>query len=262
MADPSLHPGYSLEPPLHGPLRALTQPTDGWQSLSRERPLPRVPLDNMPRDAVTKLPLTRRPVGTNTRPPKHSQQVSVTELEQLLDATEEDVKHKEAELQCLRLENAGLREEWSNTSASLAATRATVSHVLEDKHFESAWLQLRFDIKNWAITNFSSRVPGSLKKWFMTQSPPTSLPELSAYWRDYMKSEDHRPLLVQGFIWSFLGKHVFASQYKNTHVDSKQLKPDGAYWAFGEQQYLASLNDLVKPGKYYEPCRIETCPGC
>lgn len=135
MVDPSLHPGYPLEPQLHGPLRALTQSTVVWQLSYGERSLLRMPLGNMSRDAVTNPPLTRRPVGPNTRPPKPNQGVSVVEIERLLDEAEEDARHKDAEVQFRRLENAGLREGWSNTSASLAATRTTVSHVLEDKHF-------------------------------------------------------------------------------------------------------------------------------
>ncbi|KAF2110483.1 hypothetical protein BDV96DRAFT_651118 [Lophiotrema nucula] len=248
----------SFEPRMASPTRALTQTADEWESSSSQRPLPPLPANDMPRDTASRSIVSRRPIGPTTRPPKPVR-TSVPELERLLDEAERVAKDKEEEIQRLTIDNARLRNEWQNTSASLAATKATVSHILEDKHFSSAWKQLRFSIKNWAYQHFGQRAPAmnSLKKWYKTQNPPEHMVELSRYWTEYMKSDDHRPLLVQAFVWNILVKHVFANeprkrlagnQTKDPRAEPKLSKPDGAYWAFGEQQWLARLNEDLKPG--------------
>jgi len=171
--------------------RSMTQPEAAWQPLSEQRPLPRLPSNDDSQTVnsnETKQPVSRRQFGTTTRSQKPSHRYSTAELVHLLDEANKCAEEKEVEVQRLKTENAALRVEWRGVAASLAETKATVSYVLEDKHFISAWKSLRYQISNWAIQHFGGRLASNFRRWFKSQNPPLQVTELTPYWREYLVS--------------------------------------------------------------------------
>ncbi|ORY02352.1 hypothetical protein BCR34DRAFT_605586 [Clohesyomyces aquaticus] len=202
-------------------------------------------------DSPEQHTIVRRSIGGPPRRPKQLRNDSKAELGNLLDEAEKSLRERDEEIQRLKEENEQLRQAWTAASGNLAATRATISHVLEDRHFISSWQQLGFDIRSWASQHFDKPPPaGSFTRWRKTNWDPSKhIIELTPYWKPYISSDDLRPLLVQAFVWNMLQKHVFAwpSSSPRGHIAAETQKPGGAYWAFDDQHCLASLNAQLKP---------------
>jgi hypothetical protein len=154
----------------------------------------------------------------------------------------------EAEQEVVRLTNANqkLLQEWQETAANLAEVKATVGYTLDDGHFTATWLGLQYQVKNWAMEHFGPSTGSFLGSiWRNLRNPSPILPEVSTYWKEYVKSNDHRPLLVQAVVWHLLQKHVFAVM---NNEGSKHTY--GAYWALWDQPTIAKLNDTLRVGRY------------
>jgi len=203
----------------------------------------------MPQDSLvtgSRSKLVRRSVGNRPPQPTRVRNESRADLAHLLDEAEESARENEEEIQRLKVHNAELLKEWQNTSANLAETKATISHTLEDQHFVSAWLQLRYDIKNWAVQHFGGPMPASATRLFKILNPPQTLIELTRHWKAYVNSDEHRPLLAQALVWNLLQTHVFAAR---AGVGRPGKEANGAYWAFQDQFHIAHLNENLKPRK-------------
>ena len=176
---------------------------------------------------------------------KDLENMSKAELIRRVQDAERMVKETEVEVERMAKEREQIVALWQDASANLAEVKATVGYTLDDRHFIDSWLELSYDIKGWAMEHFSGSISSfSMKAWFQKQNPSQVLIDLTFFWREYLKSNEHRPVLVQALIWALLEKHVFAMQ-KST----QNKPPHGAYWAFQDQQTVAKLNEALRPRK-------------
>ncbi|KAF2500864.1 hypothetical protein BU16DRAFT_260544, partial [Lophium mytilinum] len=185
--------------------------------------------------------IQRRQVGASK--PKHPP--TQQELATALALCEDEKKEKDEEIQRLKAQNESLRQEWRETAAHLAQTKATVTHTIEDQHFISVWQELRYRIRGWANQHFSGKL-GSFAKWKGNQFIRAELTGLSKYWKSYLKSEEHRPMLIQAYIWTILRVEIFAP---TSQVPVKGQPSQGVCWAADDQKSLQELTSRLRPGK-------------
>ncbi|KAF2814351.1 uncharacterized protein BDZ99DRAFT_567987 [Mytilinidion resinicola] len=182
----------------------------------------------------------RRQVGV----PKPRYPPSQQELATALALCEDEKKEKDEEIESLKAQNESLRQEWRETSAHLAQTKATITHTIEDQHFVSVWSELRYRIRGWANQHFSGKL-SSFAKWKSNQFVSAELTGLSKYWKSYMKSEEHRPMLIQAYIWTILRVDIFAP---TSQAPVKGQASQGVCWAADDQKSLQELTSQLRPG--------------
>ena len=180
--------------------------------------------------------IVRRPMAS---PPK--QRYSREELISRLAEAEDKLREKDDEIRRLKSKNDSILKEWRDTCANLAQTKATVSHKIEDQHFIDTWYELRYQIRSWATQHFSHRLKITTR-WLNSQMPKQGLTRLTRHWKSYLKSDNHRAMLVQAFVWDVLRLDVFAPPGQSLQ------KGHSVCWAANEQHPLAHLNHKLGPG--------------
>lgn len=165
---------------------------------------------------------------------------SKEELASHLAEAEEKLREKDDEIHRLRSKNDRILKEWRETCANLAQTKATVSHKIEDQHFIDTWYELRYQIRSWATQHFSHRLKITTR-WLNSQMPKQELTRLTRHWKSYLKSDNHRAMLVQAFIWDVLRLDIFAP------LGQSLQKGHSVCWAANDQHPLAHLNHKLGP---------------
>ena len=105
---------------------------------------------------------------------------------------------------------------------------------IADEVFISSWGKLRYDIKNWAATYFVGKSRINRRDWRGRSSKP-DFSRLSRDYKDYMRSENYRYILIQAFMWQQLIENVFN--------DSN----NGLYWADKTHNGLRSIQNRLNP---------------
>ncbi|OCK99572.1 uncharacterized protein K441DRAFT_538409 [Cenococcum geophilum 1.58] len=179
--------------------------------------------------------ISRRPVASPSR-----QRYSKEELPSRLAEAEEKLEQKDEEIRQLKSKNDHILKEWRETCANLAQTKATISYKIDDQHFIDTWYDLRYQIRSWAMQHFSGRLKITTRL-LNSQMPNQGLTRLTSLWKSYLKSDNHRAMLVQAFIWDVLRLDVFAPPGQSFE------KGSSVCWAVDDQRPLAHLNHKLRP---------------
>jgi hypothetical protein len=128
-------------------------------------------------------------------------------IAQDFEAQKAELEKARLEIEKLKAEKEAIRKQWrlaANTNIAITEQR---NYNRNDEYFIGEWDELSYKIRNWALLHFA-------KDPSMFSSPrgnhlKDEMRMLTEYVKPFMDSNDHRPLLIQAFVWKFLLEHVF-----------------------------------------------------
>jgi hypothetical protein len=130
-----------------------------------------------------------------------------TSLVQSLHILQSELRQAKLDIEKLTREKAAIRKQLNEAADANISLEEKKNYNRDEKFFIGEWNTLDYNIRNWASQHFGKNhsklqplFGGALKD---------DLRVLTAYPKNYMDSNDHRPLLIQAFVWNFLVENVF-----------------------------------------------------
>ncbi|KAF2108804.1 hypothetical protein BDV96DRAFT_652418 [Lophiotrema nucula] len=101
-----------------------------------------------------------------------------------------------------------LRRQLQETKIQLALEQSRQPALYDDTYFTDRFKELRYHIRNWAMTHFSH------SGGYFTPRAQRRFRGLSPDWATYLNSSYWRPWLIQARVWDKLQRHVFDTNSK------------------------------------------------
>jgi hypothetical protein len=156
-------------------------------------------------------------------------------------------RDKDLEVTTEKLKTA--QRNWKDTAAELSKHLSEANPLADDDFFIKAWGDLKYKIIDWSRNHFVGAAQPKLFALGHAQKPPPGerpFRALSDNAHQYLHSDDHRPCIVQSFIWSVLMRKVFTSP---GHEGPDPMELKGFCWSGAQRDHLDSLMDFLYPGK-------------
>lgn len=185
--------------------------------------------------------------GTNDRRPsvisssmQKETSLDVAEAEKIfkvLDEREQTLQETSARLKAAEEARDEIHKEWKRATRDLNRLQADRNYKVDDEYLIRVWMDLRFEVKNWAVQFFD----GAAKPAKFKTSPPRSeLTRLVQDLKPYLRSPILRPHVAQGLVWNILHYWVLEAPTGGR----------GLLWAGDHHLHLTKMRALLNPGEY------------
>jgi hypothetical protein len=120
--------------------------------------------------------------------------------EELPHSTREDLVNR---CNNLKKQRSAARQRLEDAKIDLANSRSERSDRLDDNYFVEKLSQLRYTIKQWAVTYFTN------SSRHITRRADKAFSHLTDNFASYLEAPHHRPLLIQALLWDQLQDRIF-----------------------------------------------------
>jgi hypothetical protein len=128
-------------------------------------------------------------------------------LAQQLRDREAELEKAKKEIQKLKAQKDEAVKVWNELANENLQLTTKKNYNHDDNFFVSSWMQIAYDIRNWADQQFV-KDPSYLSTRGSFRSNH-DLRVLTAYVDSFMGSRKHRPLLIEAYVWKYLVDNVF-----------------------------------------------------
>ena len=181
---------------------------------------------------------TRRPSvpagpAQHQRGPPRTSTWEQTREDQLCARFQQELLEKETELRDALAVNDVIRREWKQATAELNKLQRERNYKLDDDTLVREWTQLRYELKNWALTHFN----GDFKQKVLKSLPLKDIGRLVRDPEAYLRFPESRQLLAQALVWDGIQRKVFG-------INGPQ---NGLLWAGNDQNSFRALRTQLLP---------------
>jgi hypothetical protein len=132
------------------------------------------------------------------------------ELQRRVQESDDKVAQVQEQRDQVINERDRVRKELDRVVQQLASQASLDIYHFDDLHFQSQFSLLRGSIKDWAHRAFSNGQFTSDRR--INLAAEKVLDSISTHWEIYMYTDEHRPTIVQAFVWTYLIKTVFGGR--------------------------------------------------